>query len=764
MLQSGLRCALFLGATLGLISQACVIRGEDVAEKAQEIGTRIADQYVLRDVLGNRRSLQEFAGLNAIVLAFLGTESPTSDLNLPALIRMEKQYRDQRIGFIGVFPNDHEDLEQIAMHRHDHDVPFLVLKDCDRQLADALGVTRVPTFVVLDGDFVFRYRGRMNDQYGDVSRKSQATREDLQLAIDEVLTGKPVAVSVTDVEGSPVQRAAQRSGLTEISYTKDVSRIFQDRCQTCHRPGQIGKFELMSYEDAAQRGEMIKEVVTQRRMPPWQADPRYGKFIHDRRLENSEIETLAAWVDAGMPRGDDKDSPSPVEWPSGLSRGTPDQVFTMPEEFTVPADGSTVFQRFVLAKEFTEDRWVRAAYATPGSPSLVQSLTVFAESDKTQSLPSLDSNNSLLAAWAHGALGEFVWPPDTAMRLPKGAQLIMGIQYNPTGKITKDRSSVAFTYAKETPRYELVYNYFLNDSIRVPANEPHYRAETTFRLAADARIIGFTPYMRLRGKDYSYEAIYPDGRRETLLSIPRFDFSWPTFYQFKEPVRLPKGSMIHAVAHWDNSHYNLRNPAPDKTALYGQQTTDETMIGGVFFAWEHPDASAELVRNPVSIPDVLFNRLDCNGDDLVTSLTEIPYRWKVTLDERGIKVAEVMNRQDFTKWFTVTSQQVPLAGVSGFDGRLLPMIAKKEPLKPEPVRERQVSDEREQRPTDHIPARALANRQRDVAFLALAYQRILDHVYIIVSIVIIVLGALIYKRPWRKDQPDSPSIGPDVWR
>src|SRR5205823_218628 len=161
------------------------------------------------------------------------------------------------------------------------------------------------------------------------------------------------------------------------TYGKDVARVLQEHCQVCHRPGQSAPFSLMTYDDAVKHGRMIREVTTQRRMPPWHADGRFGHFSNDRRLDKDEIDILAAWVDAGMPRGDDKDLPNPAEFPKGWAHGTPDVVFSMPEEFEVPADGVLPYKNWVIETKFTEDRWVRIAEARPGSPAVIHHIVAY---------------------------------------------------------------------------------------------------------------------------------------------------------------------------------------------------------------------------------------------------------------------------------------------------------------------------------------------------------------------------------------------------
>jgi thiol-disulfide isomerase/thioredoxin len=613
------------------------------------LGDKVANTNSLRDLRGNRRSLHDFKNYSAIVITFLGTECPVSNLYLPGLLAVEKKYRGKKVQFLAVYPNEREDLDAVAIHSYDRDLPFPVLKDFGQKLADSLGISRVPAVVVLSGDFKLRYRGRVNDRYGVSTKRPKATREDLVEAIDEVLADKKVSVPETEADGCLLDRPATRPAKKNVTYSKDVAPILQKRCQSCHRDGQAAPFSLLTFDQAVKHGRMLKEVTTQRRMPPWHADARYGHFSNDRRMTRDEIATLASWVDGGMARGDDKDLPKAIDWPKGWAHGKPDQVITMPEEFTVPADGTLPYKYWMVETNFKEDKWVRVAEARPGAPSVVHHVVVYIMAPGQRQPFKQDGTLSVLVGWAPGDLG-LVCPPDTALRIPKGAKLRFELHYTPNGKEVKDRSSVGITFAKKPPKFELFTNSFANESILVPPHDPHYRAEASLRFPADARILSFVPHMHWRGKHYEYEAIYPDGKKKKLLSVPRWDFNWQNVYQLKEPLKLPKGARLHAVAHWDNSRNNLLNPAPEKSIRFGLQTWDEMMVGWVAYTWERPETAAELAKNPPSEADLFFDRLDRNGDGFITP-DEIPARLKPFLLLGGFKADKKISREEFAKIF-----------------------------------------------------------------------------------------------------------------
>ncbi|HKB01972.1 MAG TPA: redoxin family protein [Gemmataceae bacterium] len=619
----------------------------DDRPKPVAIGDKAPTVDQLRDLRGGRRPLAAFAGHKAVVLAFLGADCPVSNLYLPGLLELEKEYRTKDVLFLAVYPNEPDDADRAAGHAADRDVPFLVLNDYGQRLADAVGVTRVPSVAVLDGDLKLKYRGRVDDQYGVAAKRPKASRADLAEALSEVVAGKPVTTPETDADGCLIGRNDKRVVKPGVTFAKDVAPILQRRCEACHRDGQTAPFTLSSYDDAVKHAAGIKEVTAQRRMPPWHADSRFGKFTNDRHLSKAEIETLAAWVDGGKARGGDQDLPKPVAWAKGWVHGQPDHVFTMTEEFEVPATGVLPYKNWIIETGFTEDKWVTVAEARPGAPEVVHHVVAYILREGTNNPIGPDGNLGILVGWAPGDLG-LVCPPDTALRIPKGARLRLEMHYTPNGTKTKDRSSVGVKFADKPPKYELLMNEFANMGFEIPGGSQHHRAEATFRIRADARLISLTPHMHWRGKDYMYEVVFPDGKKETLLSVPRWDFNWQNMYRFAEPVKLPKGSRLHAVAHWDNSALNPLNPDPKQTIRFGLQTWDEMMVGFAAYVWERPETAQELAKNPPSLAEQLFDRIDTNGDDFITP-DEVPDRFKLMLAGAGFPADGKMSREEFLK-------------------------------------------------------------------------------------------------------------------
>lgn len=551
-----------------------------------EIGTKLTTSGSLRDLRGNQRQLADFKDARAFVLVFLGAECPLSNLYTPRLVELEKKYRGEKVKILGLYPNEPETIDRIAAHGDDYELPFLLLKDFGQQIADAVGVTRTPGVALLDAGLVLRYRGRIDDQYSAASRKESPTSKELVDAIDALLAGKPVAVPQAAADGCLLARGLPAPPERDVTFSRDVAPILQKRCQDCHRKGGIGPFELDTFEQAAGRKAMLREVVVQRRMPPWHADARYGKFSNDRSLSEAEIGTIRRWVDTGAPRGSGADLPPPIARPEGWSIGTPDAIVKMPNEIDVPAQGKMDYLYFTTPTGFGEDRWVQQAEVRPGDATVVHHVLVYVKM-KGKPMYQADGASAVVVGWAPGDMPSR-FATGTALKIPKEADLLWEVHYTPTGKATKDRTSVGLIFAKEPPPREVQINIMAEWNLRIPAGDPSHRRVHSFHFKEDVRILSLMPHMHVRGKSWKYELVAPDGQTTTILSVPRWDFAWQSVYRFAEPLRVAKGSRLRAVVHFDNSDNNPLNPDPTKVVRYGLQTWEEMMNGWVTYVKEEP--------------------------------------------------------------------------------------------------------------------------------------------------------------------------------
>jgi peroxiredoxin len=595
----------------------------------------VAD-FTLQDHRGKSHSLSELTDKPIVVLAFLGVECPLAKQYGAQLGKLAKEYEDKNVAFLGLDSNSQDSLTQLAAFVRQHEIEFPVLKDLGNQVADKLGVKRTPEVLVLDKDRIVRYSGRIDDQYGIGYVKDKPQREDLRIAVDELLAGKAVSVAKTESSGCLIGRVRDPKAGAAVTYSNQIARLFQDRCIECHRAGEIGPFSLDNYKRAAGWADMILEVVNDGRMPPWHADPKYGKFRNDRRLTDDEKRLIKDWVTAGAPEGDPKDLPAPKTFTDGWQlEKAPDAVISMrAKPFDVPAEGVVRYQYFMADSGFKEDKWIKAHEVIPGNRAVVHHVLVFAKSPKDRDVPGEGGLSGFLASYVPGLRSE-PYPPGMAKRIPAGSQIVFQIHYTPNGSKQQDITRLGLVFMDESEvQYEVRTTSAVQRRINIPPGDDNWRAEaTSFGSPAGSLLLGYSPHMHLRGKSFSYEAVFPDDKKEMLLDVPHYDFNWQTFYRLSESRPLPPGTKLHAVAHFDNSESNLSNPNPKKTVRWGDQTWDEMMIGYFDLAIprdpNNPEAASEMEKSARA--QMIAKSLDKNGDGKITK-DELPDRFKPLFD------------------------------------------------------------------------------------------------------------------------------------
>ena len=438
-----------------------------------------------------------------------------------------------------------------------------------------------------------------------------------------------------------IQLAAQASSASltrsasapaSVTFNKDVAPILYKNCTNCHRPGEIAPMSLLTYADARPWAKSIATHVSNGTMPPWHADPAYGHFLNDRRLSDGDKATIAAWVAAGAPEGNAADLPAQPTYASGWTIGQPDAIFAMQEDYPVPASGTVAYQYFEIPTNLTEDKWVQAFEVKAGDPKVLHHVIVYARPPAPATPPPPPANANPGAGarpapvfeFAEGmdipagqtggrplppeqrkplgpndrppvrmgpavagfAPGQFirVYQEGTAMKLPAGTTLVFQMHYTPAGRETTDRTRIAVKYAKQTPQTQLRWANLANGSLHIPAGASDHRVDAEMTIGQDVTMWSMLPHTHVRGKRWNYEVTYPDGRKETILAVPKYDFNWQTDYVFQQPLKFPKGTKLHATAWYDNSTANKANPDPTKDVWWGDQTWEEMMFTGLTFS------------------------------------------------------------------------------------------------------------------------------------------------------------------------------------
>jgi hypothetical protein len=400
--------------------------------------------------------------------------------------------------------------------------------------------------------------------------------------LEELLAGKPVSQPLCRASGCLISRVRKPPTHGTITYYKDIAPILHKHCQTCHRPGEIAPFSLTTYRDAVGWAATIREVVAERRMPPWHADPRYGKFANDPSLSEREKNLLFAWINAGCPQGDPSATPRLSPFPQGWRIPTPDQVVSMPEPFTVPAEGTIEYQYIVVDPGFHEDRWIQAAEIRPGNRAVVHHCNVFLQPPDNPDIQAQGELGSYCLVAAAPGTPPLVLPEGMAKRVPAGWRFVFVLHYTTIGSVQTDQTVLGLKFADPRAVKKEVATWLMYDrDLRIPPGASDHTVSQTWQIHRDVLLLAYFPHMHLRGKSFRYEAIYPNGATEILLDVPRYDFNWQNRYELAEPKLVPAGSLLRCTAVYDNSVDNRANPDPTAEVRAGTQSWDE-MFNGYF--------------------------------------------------------------------------------------------------------------------------------------------------------------------------------------
>ena len=391
--------------------------------------------------------------------------------------------------------------------------------------------------------------------------------------------------------------AAKSDRTDKVTFYKDALPILQERCQFCHRPGEIAPMSFMSYKETRPWAKAIKDAISTRKMPPWSADPHVGKFSNDWSLTDVQIQTLTAWVDGGAAEGNPSEAPAPKTFVEGWNIGKPDYTVEMPDAYPIPATGNVDYQYLVIPSGLTEDKWVQAAEIRPSFRQAVHHVVVFVREKGNpwlaESKPGVPyvppSNNKFINTLGGGAsdvltiytpgMAPDVWTPGMAKMIPAGSDFVFQLHYTPNGKAGADKSKLGLTFATAPVERRVITMAAIDFQLKIPPGEASALSHARTPNYYDSTLISFFPHMHVRGKSFEYEVVMPNGDRQKLLNVPKYDFNWQFSYRLATPIDLPPGAKVECTAVFDNSANNPANPDPTATVKWGEQTSEEMMIG-----------------------------------------------------------------------------------------------------------------------------------------------------------------------------------------
>ena len=620
-----MRAWLLATGALGLaLSSVFVLSGRAAADREPvevEIPTRV-DDFRLVDHTGYAQSLRRLVDVKAVVLM----TQVNGDAGSRAAAKTLEALRTSHAGFEFLMLNSSlaDTRPDIAAEAAAQGYTIPIMDD-DLQLAgEQLGVTYAGEVFVLEPRMLrVLYHGPAGPALG--------------AALTDIAAGKPVANAAVDGTGTPIgfPERARRVQHAKISYAKDVAPVLEAKCVVCHQEGGIGPFAMSEYAVVKQFAPMIRESLRTDTMPPWHPDPLVGKFKHDASLTGDQVRTLVHWIEAGAPRGEGADPLAAVkhtapEWPLG----TPDLVLDIPA-FTLPPSGEIQYQYPVAANVLTEGRWVKAATLMPGDRRGVHHILAGYISEKPLQGPA--SAGQWEANYGEYAVGgeSFQVPKGMGIYLPPGGHMGFQLHYTPYGKEAVDNSKMALYFYPEgeTPERIMRHTVIADNFIELPPNTDKHEEIAYLTFPKEAKLYSVFLHTHYRGQAGKLDMILPNGVKQELINLPRYDFNWQRTYDFVEPIVVPAGAKLVATYFYDNSVRNASNPAPDEKVIWGDQSWEEMHYTSIYYEWTDERVGQEADATKQMRGMRVMGMLDDNLDDRV-QLTEIKGRFTPLLKPR----------------------------------------------------------------------------------------------------------------------------------
>ncbi len=577
----------------------------------------------IKDIAGDPVDLPALAREgNGLAILFRSETCPVSKQYGPTFARIVKQLKD--LGIASVVVNPVATDPKTAIEKFRASIPGVpCVHDTEDRISAALGARSTTEAFLFDKAMTLRYRGGVDDQFAVGAALEKPRHEWLLAAAADLHAGRDVRLAVTDPSGcllDPHPPAGNAISKSAVTFYDSISRILQKHCQECHREGGLAPFPLVTYEDAKAHRAMIAREVKRGQMPPWFAetttDETHPGWRNDKSLPEADKADLLAWLDAGLPEGDPAHAPLPRRFAdSGRAIENPDLVLKLPAPIEIPAQGKMPYQIRTVETGLTEDKWLAAYEIRPSDRQAVHHVLVFLLPPRTPNGEDAgrddeDERRGFFAAYVPGT-ASMILPEGYGKLVPKGSRLRFQIHYTPYGEATRDQLEIALKWHETPPSKELKVFGLTNPAIEIPAGAARHVETAKVRVPGDVRLLGFLPHMHVRGAAFEYAVVYPDGKRQVLLNVPRYDFNWQLHYQLAEPVEVPAGSTLIATAVFDNSAGNRANPDPTKVVRWGQQTDEEMLLGYVEF---ETDAKFAMPGPAARFADGPLGRIIGGGD------------------------------------------------------------------------------------------------------------------------------------------------------
>ena len=604
---AGVSAAMGLAVAAGALALASGGHGvsQASAQAAPTTGPKTVDDFMLADQNLLARQLYRMSDDKAVVLVTYASGDKQLKADAPALMALKAAYAGKHVDMLAVASRLGEKRDPVIADAKAMGLDMPILFDYEQLVGEELNITRAAEVIVIDPrGWNIAYRGPVGGA---------------KAAVDALVAGQKVALTTQAAQGQMIAfpERAKAATFAQISYAKTVAPIIQAKCATCHQPGGIGPMPLNTYEQIKGFAPMIREVIRTHRMPPYLADETVGAFQDDDRLTPDQIKTLVHWIDGGSPRGAGEDPLKKIafkapEWPLGK----PDIVLDIPA-VKVPASGILDYTHPVVPMTLPEGRWLKATTFRVTDRQVVHHiLSGTVAADHTGNTFSESQWGASLGGYGPGR-GSNIQPVDTGVWVPASGGVGFQNHYTPYGRETEEKTQMGlYFYPKgEEPKYVLRTFLIFDFSIEIPPGEEFHKETSYIEFPKDAILYGITPHAHVRGGSTNVSIIYPNGKREMLLALPRYNFNWQYEYFLKEPLKVPAGAKILAKWTYDNSARNPGNPDPTKTVYEGEQTASEMMATYLHYRWVDETVAHQTPENEKALNgNMMMGILDDNQD------------------------------------------------------------------------------------------------------------------------------------------------------
>ncbi|MEE6247688.1 MAG: redoxin domain-containing protein [Pseudomonadota bacterium] len=592
------------------------------------------DNFVLLDHKGDAHDLYYHKNASAIVIMVQGNGCPIVRNALTDYKALRDQFADAGTQFFMLNSNLQDRRETIAAEAEKYGIDMPVLHDETQLIGESLDLVRTGEILVIDPKtWQIAYRGPINDRQVYERQKNEASEHFAADAIDAVLAGEPVALAKRDAIGCLINFAQKNKAHEQISYAETIAPMLQEKCVVCHTEGGLGPWAMSDYNMVRGFAPMIREVVRTKRMPPWHADPHIGVFKDDKSLSIEQKQTLVHWIEAGAPRGEGPDPLAEVkitqtQWPLG----EPDLVLNIPE-YTIPASGVVEYKFPRVKNPLDVGVWVRAATVLPGDREVVHHILAGSiDADTSAQKRNSGVFDNYLIGYAPGNESN-VFPVDTGVYIAPGGEFTFQLHYTPVGRETIDRSKIGLYFHQEQPKNFYRQDVVINPAINIPANTARHQEVSYYEFDRPAEIHDLVPHSHYRGVASKFEIVHADGRKETILSVPNYDFNWQRTYEFVEPKRVEAGARLVHTTWYDNSANNPGNPDPNINVPWGLQSWDEMLYGAFSYTYVDETTEAPVHDKALAETTQMVGFMDKDFDGKL-SWTELPGYLKRRIGKR----------------------------------------------------------------------------------------------------------------------------------